>query len=305
MTGGNFKVSRSIFDHPMFDDEPMTRREAWLWLISSAAWQPLRIQVRNGRATELINLERGQLSHSRSFMKNNWKWTSEKKVRTFLSRLERECMIDLQTGQLQTVITICNYDLYQLGRAIEGPANGPAKGQQRAGNGPEVKTLEYIRKEDTRKSASNSEGFDKWWSACPKRVDKIAAGKSFAKVMASGTITLDGLMAATERWCAKVASTEKQFIKAPAVWLNKGGYLDEPDAPAQPAPIARDPRSFTDQDWQKRLKYLQENGTWPEAWGPKPGEPDCLVPAWLFLDPPACRTIGATPGVQNIPEATL
>ena len=284
MTGGNFRVSRSIFDHPMFDDEPMTRREAWLWLISSAAWQPLRIQVRNGRATELINLERGQLSHSRSFMKNKWKWTSEKKVRTFLNRLERERMIDLQTGQLQTVITICNYDLFQRGRAIDGPANGPSLGQQRAVNGPEVKTLEYIRKDSTRKSATNLEGFEQWWSACPKRVDRIAAAKSFAKVIASGAITHNDLMAATARWCAKVATTEKQFIKAPAVWLNKGGYLDEPDAKVEAAPVARDPRSFTDTEWAKRLEHQRSGKEWlADRWGPKPGEPGCLVPTHLIL----------------------
>ena len=127
---GFFNVSRDIFDHPMFGDVPLTGREAWLWLIASAAWQPVRIQVQNGRSFDIINLERGQLSHSRSFMKTKWKWTSEKKVRTFLDRLQRERMIDLQTGQLQTVVTICNYDVFQLGRSLEGPAKGPAMGQK-------------------------------------------------------------------------------------------------------------------------------------------------------------------------------
>src|SRR5436309_2192341 len=103
---GFFNVSRKIFDHPMFGDEPLTRREAWLWLIAKAAWQPHRIHVRNGRSVGLITLHRGQLSHARSHMQKSWKWTSEKKVRTFLARLERDGMVALQTGQLQTVITI-------------------------------------------------------------------------------------------------------------------------------------------------------------------------------------------------------
>ena len=102
--------------------------------------------------------------------------------------------------------------------------------------------------------------------------------------MRSGEISLDDLMAATVRWAAKVAGTDKQYIKAPAVWLNKGGYLDEPDC-GTPAPVVRDPRSFTDADWQKRLTYLQDSETWLPAWGPKPGEPGCLVPSHLIVTP--------------------
>jgi hypothetical protein len=127
---GHFNVSRSSFDHPMLfgDDRPYSAFEAWLWLISNAAWRPMQVLVRNGRATELINLERGQLSYSRSFLCRAWRWSSDKTVRTFLRNLRRERMVGLQTGQLQTVITISNYDIYQSG----GDLLGPAKGQQRA-----------------------------------------------------------------------------------------------------------------------------------------------------------------------------
>ena len=36
----------------------------------------------------------------------------------------------------------------------------------------------------------------------------------------------------------RAAGTEKQFIPAPAVWLNKGGY-DSEDLPSAPSPQAR------------------------------------------------------------------
>jgi hypothetical protein len=126
-SAGYINVARSIFDHPMFDDgKPLSPREAWLWLISHAAWRPMPVMVRNGRASQLVSLDRGQLSFSRSFLRRAWNWSSEKKVRTFLDRLERECMVDLLTGQLQTVISICNYGTFQNGPAVEGPANRPA-----------------------------------------------------------------------------------------------------------------------------------------------------------------------------------
>src|SRR4030081_3089784 len=147
---GFFNVSRDIFDHPMFGDVPRTGREAWLWLIAKAAWKPLRVHVRNGRSVGVIGLQRGQLSYSRSYMQKAWKWTSEKKVRTFLARLERDGMVTVQTGQLQTNITICNYDAFQLRPSIEGQQSGHQTGQQWTGNGPEVNTLEYPRKDNSR-----------------------------------------------------------------------------------------------------------------------------------------------------------
>ncbi len=57
-------------------------------------------------------------------------------------------MIDLQTGQLQTVITICNYEVFQNGRKLPGPANGPAMGQQWAGNGPEEENIISIKRKN-------------------------------------------------------------------------------------------------------------------------------------------------------------
>ena len=128
---GHINVARSIFDHPMFDDgRPLSPREAWLWLISNAAWRPMQVMVRNGRSQQLVSLERGQLTYSRSFLCKAWFWTSDKTVRTFLARLEREGMIDIQTGQLQTVISICNYGVFQHGGSLTGPSNGPAMGRQ-------------------------------------------------------------------------------------------------------------------------------------------------------------------------------
>ena len=38
-------------------------------------------------------------------------------------------------------------------------------------------------------------------------------------------------------------------------------------------------------DWQKRLNHFQDSETWMPSWGPKPGEPDCLVPSHLILVP--------------------
>ena len=99
------------------------------------------MRVTNGRAAGFVTLERGQLSHSRSYMAKAWGWT-EKRVRGFLFRLERDRQIARQTGHLQTIITICNYELYQNPLS----AKGQQTGRQRARKGPEEEQREQSNK---------------------------------------------------------------------------------------------------------------------------------------------------------------
>jgi len=105
---GVFAVDRGIFGHPVFANEPFTEREAWTWLISQAAWKQRRRRVGN----VVVDLDRGQLSHSLRFMAGKWQW-SEPRVRRFLNRLKTDAMIDAATDAGVTVITICNYNKYQ------------------------------------------------------------------------------------------------------------------------------------------------------------------------------------------------
>jgi hypothetical protein len=285
---GHINVARSIFDHPMFDDgRSYSPREAWLWLISNAAWRPMQVMVRNGRAAEMLHLKRGQLSFSRSFLRKAWNWPSEKRVRTFLSRLERELMIDLQTGQLQTVISICNYGVFQHGGGLPGPSNGPAMGQQWAGNGPEEENIISIKEKKMLPPPSPA-GFDDWYSTYPKKKQRQAAMRAFAKVIGSGLIALPALIEKTKAFAASwenKPAAERKFIPYPASWLNAGGYDDEPEGDGKPTSAPINPLSFDDDGWRRRLKYFQEAEKWIDAWGPKPGAPGCLVPSHLILSP--------------------
>ena len=116
-----------------------SRYEAWQDLICEAAWKQRSI-INKGKT---ILLDRGQLMAARSWLAQRWNWT-EKTVRTWISKLENETMIEIERGQqegqqkqnLSNVVTICNYDIYQTARELQnllkgqrGASEGPAKGQ--------------------------------------------------------------------------------------------------------------------------------------------------------------------------------
>lgn len=107
---GFIALHRKIFENPVVGSNPVYFR-AWVWLLCEAKYKPTRQRV-PGKTTS-IELRRGQLSHARSFFARALD-LSEQRVRTFLNRLKIEGMILVEINQGQMVITICNYDDYQI-----------------------------------------------------------------------------------------------------------------------------------------------------------------------------------------------
>ena len=127
---GVFAVDRGVFDHDCFADEPFTEREAWMWLISSAAWKAKTVRI----GKFVADLKRGQAAFSVRFLADKWQW-SKSRVDRFLGRLENRDMIGTQSGTGITVITIINYNQYQRVSIPDRDSNGTqtetAAGQQR------------------------------------------------------------------------------------------------------------------------------------------------------------------------------
>jgi len=157
---GYIALARGILDHHVVGArKPYSEFEAWAWLLFEATYKPRRITVTNGRTREVLELRRGQLSHSRSYTAKAWGW-SEKRVRGFLLRLEKNQQIDRQTGHLQTVISICNYERYQSPETSKGRQKVPQTDRQRAGKGPEEEERNQVTqviKDSTRAGGTENE----------------------------------------------------------------------------------------------------------------------------------------------------
>jgi hypothetical protein len=123
---GTVNISRRLFDSEAFKDEPMTEREAWVWLVMEASWKERKKRV----GDFIVSLDRAQLAHSTRFMAETWKWTHSK-ARRFIDRLEKLDMIERKTDTGVSVITICNYEKYQNGKQSTG--TGPAQDRHRTG----------------------------------------------------------------------------------------------------------------------------------------------------------------------------
>ena len=108
---GVYAVARSIWSDPDFKDEPFTQREAWLWLVARAAWQPVRMRGNTGKS---VDLERAEFSVAVSYMTTAWKWTSKSRVDRFIKTLENRGMIRDASRNGHQVYLINNYNDFQV-----------------------------------------------------------------------------------------------------------------------------------------------------------------------------------------------
>jgi hypothetical protein len=110
---GYIHLDRDALGHEFFRRDSHSEFEAWVWLLSEAAWRSRQRRV----GEFFVQLQRGELVASIRFLMKEWSW-SQGKVDRFFSRLKDEGMIATHADTGITVITICKYSEYQ-GEVIE------------------------------------------------------------------------------------------------------------------------------------------------------------------------------------------
>lgn len=110
MSDGFYLMHRGWLENPALDGDAYCRRAAWAWLIDRARWQEGAVRALG----KTVSLNRGQLTFALRYLASAWGW-SEAKVRRFLKTLQEHGMVSICSELGQVVITVCNYDDYQLG----------------------------------------------------------------------------------------------------------------------------------------------------------------------------------------------
>lgn len=103
---GWIKIRKSIYNHWLWQDSEYLKW--WIDLLLMANWEDDKKLV----GKQLVEVKRGQLIASISFLVNRWK-RNHKMIERFLSLLSSEKMISKDVKSNISFITITNYDKYQ------------------------------------------------------------------------------------------------------------------------------------------------------------------------------------------------
>lgn len=291
-------IDRDVFNHPAFKPEPFPEAMAWIWLICEATHKP-HVKRIDGQPFEL---RRGQLCHSIRFMAEAWRW-SKSRVDRFLSMLEKRDMIRREIGTKSSVLTICNYGVYQRAALpardnVETPS-GTKVGQswdklQSTENTEDILSCEHGGKSGAEhrqkldgnpalaaklKPSALAEQFERFRVAYPKRDGsdpREPARKKFEAAIRSGADP-ELIIRCAEHFAqaeAKRGNAGSRFIPHSATWLNQRQWEDMQGA-GSPSSAAADHERwhFVVSRWQADPQSWDSH-----AWGPAPREPGCRVP---------------------------
>lgn len=200
---GFIKLHRSAFAHPLLQDGERFR--AFFWLVSEACWRATKHDVKG----KTITLQRGQLCASREQLSKSWKW-SPSAVERFLARLETEQMIERNSGQGKTVITICLYGKYQDIETETGQENEQQTGQESDRNRTAKEEGEEIKKE--KKDNYHFSG----------RVIRLTLADFNKWKKAYSALDLMALLQSRDDWLAEEAPIEQQkkWFTSTSNWLS-------------------------------------------------------------------------------------
>lgn len=102
------KLYRQITNSEFWFAERFTKAQAWIDLLLLANHAPTTCFIRGIE----VRVVRGQLAYAQTTLADRWKW-NERTVKHFLKLLEDRKMIQFNSDNITTVITIQNYNSYQ------------------------------------------------------------------------------------------------------------------------------------------------------------------------------------------------
>ena len=130
---GWVSIHRKIWDcDVIWKDKPFSRGQAWVDLLLMANYED-KEKLFNG---SFITIKRGQTLTSLTKLADRWGW-SRKKTTKFINELKKVNMVDYESTNKYTTITVINYEVYQdMGTTKEPQKNhrGTSEEHQRNTN---------------------------------------------------------------------------------------------------------------------------------------------------------------------------
>lgn len=168
---GWIKLHRKIQEHWLFSFSEPDKALAFIDLVLSASFDDGTVMIK-GRT---YSVKKGQFLVAQTTLQKRWKW-SQNKVKRFLNLLKNERMVDIETDERTSIITICNYLDYQSGERTDERAGERASGRtvERATDeqSNDIKRSKELQEGKEVKKKDNSQQADRFTPPTITQVDE-------------------------------------------------------------------------------------------------------------------------------------
>jgi DNA-binding transcriptional regulator YhcF (GntR family) len=246
---GWFLIHRDLCDSDEWTAERFTRAQAWIDLIYLARWQPKPNTFRH-RGIQVTE-QRGQVAIGMRNLAERWGW-ARNTVKHFLSDLQNDGRIDRQKNNVISLITIKNYEKYQVtDQQIDQQTDPQVDHQIDPLLKKDKESKEVKEKEKDYCSPSGElvypEDFLSFWKVYPLKVGKGAAHKAWKKLK-PGKQVQDDIQDALnwQRSSDKWKEDNGKYIPHASTYLNQRRWEDE-------QPKATNSENYAEQARESRL----------------------------------------------------
>lgn len=217
-----FKIHRKIFESWPFADAFALKM--WIWLIGRARITEGFVPLKIGKGTSTVRLTRGQLIFGRSSAEEKL-GIDGSKIYRLLKEFEIRGMIKIEPNNHYSIISICNYDIYQ---GSDSQDEQPVNSQWTA-----IEQPMNTNKKDKKVKNENiaPADFELWWLVYPKKVQKNRAIASWSN--SSNKPPVEEMIVRLKNQIILERWTEEnwQYIPNPANYLDQARWEDEIELP--------------------------------------------------------------------------
>ncbi len=211
---GFILLSRSIVDSIVFQNEKWFR--VWIWCLIEASYKKKNKRVKTGKGYTVLTLERGQFIFGRNQNAKDLKLPPSTLWKIIL-KLKTLGNLNIKSNTHYSIISICNYELYQELENYQVTSKGTTKEQPRNNQGTHLKERKERKERNTTTLPPEPENF--------KITDNL---RKWSDKKGISSIDLESYIETCLIWHGSKGNKYSDWSKAIQNWINKD-LKDKPE----------------------------------------------------------------------------
>lgn len=164
LDNGCILLSRALLDSVVFQNEKWLK--VWVWCLLRANFKEKSVPVKTGAGFSVVDVQRGQFIFGRNKNAKDLNMPPSTLWKVIL-KLEKLGNLNTQRNSHYTIITICNYDLYQDLNSYKGTPKVTGKEQPSDNQGTQI--INESKKVRNKVKNTFSNEFEECWKIVPRR----------------------------------------------------------------------------------------------------------------------------------------